>query len=77
MKNFKRKHITTESYFLYLINYIHLNPVSHGYVSKPGDWGFSSYNGIVSDRPSMVKRQFVLEKFEGVANFIQSNTKPM
>jgi putative transposase len=24
-------------------NYIHYNPVKHGYVSNPEDWGFSSY----------------------------------
>lgn len=36
------------------INYIHFNPVKHGYVKKPNDWAYSSIHrfiakGIISD----------------------------
>ena len=77
MKNFKRKHITRESYFIYLINYIHLNPVNHGFVNKPCEWGFSSYNDILSDKPSILKQDFVLESFGGISNFIECHSKPI
>ena len=30
-------------------NYIHTNPVKHGYVQKPEDWHFSSYRYYVRD----------------------------
>lgn len=29
-------------------NYIHYNPVKHGYVQEPGDWRFSSYPHYLS-----------------------------
>ena len=30
-------------------NYIHYNPVKHGYVQKPEDWHFSSYRHYLQD----------------------------
>lgn len=30
-------------------NYIHYNPVKHGYVNSPGDWRFSSYQLYARD----------------------------
>ncbi|MCD4681330.1 MAG: transposase [Bacteroidales bacterium] len=77
MKNFRRKHITKESYFIYLINYIHFNPVNHGFVSKPGEWKHSSYRVTLSDRSSIIKRDFVFEKFGGISNFIECHSKPL
>jgi putative transposase len=29
------------------IDYIHYNPVKHGFVSAPGDWGYSSFKRFV------------------------------
>jgi putative transposase len=31
------------------VNYIHFNPVKHGYVSRVKDWPFSSFHGMVRD----------------------------
>ena len=31
------------------LNYIHYNPVKHGYVQEPGDWQFSSYHHYLHD----------------------------
>jgi putative transposase len=31
------------------IDYIHYNPVKHGYVTQPGDWPFSTFHGYVRD----------------------------
>lgn len=77
IKNFKRKQINKESYFIRLINYIHFNPVNHGFVDQPGKWKFSSYNDILSDKPSILKRDFVLETFGGISNFISCHSNPM
>lgn len=41
--NFKRKEIDSEAYLIKLINYIHFNPVVHGFCSKPEEWNYSSY----------------------------------
>ncbi len=35
--------IRTERDFWVRFNYIHHNPVKHGYVQQPGDWAHSSY----------------------------------
>ncbi len=36
------------------INYIHINPVKHGYVDDPFLWEFSSINKFAEDRESML-----------------------
>jgi putative transposase len=33
--------------FLARLNYIHYNPVKHGYVERPEDWAFSSYRSYL------------------------------
>ena len=69
MKNFKRKQIQGENYFIELIKYIHLNPVKDGFVKKPEDWKFSSYNTILSNESTFVKRNEVIDLFGDVDNF--------
>jgi len=50
------------------INYIHMNPVKHGYVDHPFDWEFSSINKQGKDRESvrflMEMRDFDLMEFD-------------
>lgn len=77
IKNFKRKKIEDESYFTRLINYIHLNPVTHGFVSKPEDWKYSSYNTILSDKSTLIKREAVIKMFDDVENFKYCHLEPM
>ncbi len=36
--------IRTEADFWTRFNYIHFNPVKHGYVEHPGDWHYSSFD---------------------------------
>jgi putative transposase len=31
-------------------NYIHYNPVKHGYVALPEDWAFSSYDRFLKEK---------------------------
>lgn len=77
IKNFKRKRIKDESYFLRVVNYIHFNPVNHGFVDRPADWEYSSYNAIISKSKTLVKRNEVLEWFGGLANFMYCHLRPM
>lgn len=69
MKNFKRKLIDSEDYLRKLVHYIHYNPVSHGYCDDLSTWRFSSYNAIVSNKKTLVKREEVLSFFEDLENF--------
>ncbi len=75
LKNFKRKPVDTDDYLKKLINYIHNNPVRHGFVLKPEEWKFSSYNTIISDLSTLVERRKVIEVFSDVDNFIFCHQK--
>lgn len=77
LKNFKRKPISDDDYFVRLVNYIHRNPVNHGFVNKPQDWKYSSYNAIVSDKITTVKGDEVLEWFGGLANFMYNHLRSL
>jgi len=69
-KNFERKLVTTENYFQQLIYYIHNNPVHHGFVKQMSLYPWSSYETIVSDKPTMLKRDEVIKLFGDKENFI-------
>lgn len=73
----KRIHIDSESYFTTAINYIHQNPVHHGFCRKPADWLYSSYNSCLSEQTTRIKRTEILEWFGGKKAFVdfhESNT---
>ncbi|MBN1111699.1 MAG: transposase [Bacteroidales bacterium] len=66
---FKRKEINEEAYFMTLVRYIHNNPVHHGLTNRLSDYPWSSYNSCLSDKPTNLKRNDVLDWFDGVDNF--------
>ncbi len=59
----KRFKLDSDSYLTSAINYIHQNPVKHGFVTCADDWYFSSYQSILSDKPTLLERAEVLEHF--------------
>lgn len=59
----KRFEINSDSYLTAVINYIHQNPVKHGFTRTPEDWVFSSFNSITSTKPSLLKREEVINWF--------------
>ena len=67
---FKRKRILGQKYLKQVIYYIHRNPMHHKYVENPAHYLYSSYNSIISEKPTLIQRQFVLELFETKENFI-------
>jgi len=69
MKNFKRKHVDNDDYFIDLIRYIHLNPVKDGFVKNPEDWRYSSYNSILTNESTFLKRDEVIDLFGDDENF--------
>lgn len=68
--NFERKLVTSERYFQQLIYYIHNNPVHHGLVKQMSLYAWSSYESIISEKPTMIKRARVLELFCDKENLI-------
>ena len=66
---FRRKLINNESYFQNLIAYIHNNPVHHKICDHPIEYPWTSYLACLSDKPTKLKRNEVIEMFNDVYNF--------
>ena len=60
---FKRRIVNTKEYFINLFNYIHQNPISHGFVKEKDDWKFSSYTSFYSEKNSLLKREDIYKLF--------------
>ncbi len=75
--NFKRKEVTDESYFTQLIRYIHANPVHHGFVKHMNDWRWSSFNDILHEEHSMVRREEIIRWFGNKEEFIRYHKRPV
>ncbi len=67
---FERKLVTSEAYFQQLIYYIHNNPVHHGFVTKMSLYPWSSYETIISEKPTKLKRIEVLDIFGGIEDYL-------
>ena len=70
---FRRILITDEAYFSQIIFYIHCNAIHHNLCTHPSQYRFSSYNSILSDKPSLLKRDEVLAWFGGKEAFIKGH----
>jgi putative transposase len=62
---FKRALVTDETYFTQLVYYIHANPQQHGLTIDFRKWKWSSYNSVLSEKPTKVKKDEVLAWFGG------------
>jgi REP element-mobilizing transposase RayT len=72
---FKRIIVKDESYFKQLILYIHNNPVKHGFTSTAGEYTWSSYNEIISSKPTNISRDKTIGLFNDRSNFIFCHRK--
>ncbi len=70
---FERKLVDNDSYFTYLVAYIHRNPQTHGLIDDFRDWPWSSYGAMVSSQKTQVLRADVLEWFGGRDGFIDAH----
>ena len=61
--SFKRNLIDNEQYFNQVIYYIHANPQKHGFMSDFRNYAYSSYKSHISERPTMLMRNELLEWF--------------
>jgi len=70
---FHRKPVTNSTYYTRLVRYIHLNPVTHGFVEQPRDWEHSSYHSLLSQQATALSREEVLAWYGGREGFIQAH----
>ncbi|HNV95189.1 MAG TPA: hypothetical protein PKG63_01845 [Bacteroidales bacterium] len=73
--NYKRKEITSEDYLKQVFIYIHNNPVKHGFVKKPEQWNFSSYNAYIYDEEQFLKKNLILGYFDSVESLKTAHTE--
>jgi len=60
---FRRILIDNDSYFTQLMYYIHYNPVHHNISKAISGYKWSSYQSLLSDSPTLIKRDQVLNWF--------------
>jgi len=60
---FKRVLVKDDLYFTQLVYYIHSNPQHHHLTNDFRKWKWSSYDRILLDKPSALKKQEVIEWF--------------
>ena len=68
---FGRIEVDSDRYFAQLIHYIHFNPQKHGFVEDFRHYRYSSYQAIVTDKPTRLCRNEVLNWFQGRDSFIE------
>ena len=73
IKNFKRKPIKSDSYFTSVIQYIHRNPVHHGFCANIEDWNWSSYHSLISQKATLLEKQEIMDWFENKEYFIDAH----
>ena len=70
MRPFKAKEVEDDSYYEQVLQYIHLNPVNHGYVDDLENWPYSSYHEIKYKIRALVNTDLVLKWHGGYENFV-------
>ena len=77
MDYMRRVEVTTDAQYSTTVFYIHKNAVHHGYCKDIISWPWSSYKTILSDAPTKIERQKVLDWFGGIEKFIQYHAQPI
>jgi putative transposase len=73
----RRVPIASDRQFGSTVFYIHKNPVHHGYCKKMEDWKWSSYNTMLSNQPTALLRNKVLNWFGGLKGFSEYHDQPI
>lgn len=72
---FKRKLIDNKPYFKRCLIYVHQNPIKHGFVERLTDYRYTSFNTILSDKTTHLKKEKVLAYFENINDFMLSHSE--
>lgn len=68
---FGRVPVTTDRQFWNVIATIHQNPQKHKFVEDFRDWKYSSYGVLLSDKPTKIQRDIVLDWFGGKDGYLK------
>jgi REP element-mobilizing transposase RayT len=73
----KRTEAETDSDVTSFIFYIHKNAVHHGLKKRIGEWLFDSYAAILSEKPTALMRNEMIEWFGSKQSFIDFHNQPV
>jgi hypothetical protein len=73
----RRVEVNSSSQFGSTVFYVHKNPVHHGFSKKIDEWKWTSYHSLLSNQPTLLLRNEVLDWFGGVEKFIQFHNQPI
>jgi putative transposase len=73
LENVNRNLIEEEDYFLFLIRYIHSNPVKHDFTTNMLDWEHSSIHAFISQQNTQLLRSEVIRRFGGIEAFMEAH----
>ncbi|MDQ2720653.1 MAG: hypothetical protein M3Z26_12970 [Bacteroidota bacterium] len=76
MDYIKRSSVNAETDFTSYIWYIHKNAVHHRLAKEIGEWEFDSYASILSDAPTSLLREQVIEWYGNKCEFIKFHQQP-
>ncbi len=71
---FKRAWIDNDEYFTNMIFYIHANPRKHGFVDDFKNYEWSSYQRILMEKPTKLRKREVLDWFGGKDAYLKFHT---
>ncbi len=74
-KPFKRLEITSTQQLANLVQYIHTNPQKHGIIDDFRQCPWSSYDRIIRNRPSKLKKEEVLQWFGNPENYLNYHAR--
>ena len=77
MDYLRRVEVSTDAQYSATVFYIHKNAVHHGYCKLIPDWPWSSYNSMLTNAPTKLERQKVLDWFGGTEKFIEYHEQPV
>lgn len=66
----RRIEIADERYLFALIGYIHMNPLTHGFVQHPEEWTVSSYKAYLTRKETFIQWNSMIQLFGGMDNFL-------
>lgn len=73
----KRSKVNKESHFTSFVFYTNKNAVHHGLTAKIGDWEHDAFASLVSNKPTKLLRDDVINWFGGKERFIQFHQQPV
>ncbi len=68
---FKRIPVDSTVYLMQLIVYIHQNPQKHRFAEDFREWKYSSYHFLVSEAPTHLQRERVIQLFGSSEDFVR------